>query len=159
MSLLVFQNFLLRLCTDTKLQNSFFANPQQILSSYPLTEKERNALLYIPRREILIFSRHRFDQRKKLLQRKIESNPDAVIVSSFYETGPIILYQEGGSVKMNKLTDEQFNIMRVVRRKIYSKAIIFAYLASDDSNLKALFNLILLFSKNRLWNKDVIALW
>jgi hypothetical protein len=158
MALIEFQNLLLQIYTNRELRAKLFAEPETFLKNYELTKKEKSALMKISKPPLEIFSRWLIERQRDVIRKLLSKASGCLIASSFYQSRPIIASYENGEIKITEIEEREFELLRKAGTEASFKKLAIAYLLSNKSSIKNLFNLVNLFEKQGWWGKKMYVL-
>jgi hypothetical protein len=134
MSLIEFQRTLLDLYTNKTLLDAFFASPDPFLSQRDLTERERKAILGIPR-DVLDRTRKELVSKRYRLARKILPHENRLIVLAFGQSGNPELAWGHPRMRTTPVSPSAFWLLRALALKeerFTPRALISASMDSEE---------------------------
>ena len=158
MSLINFQTFLVYLYTNRAVRDSFAREPDRMLASYDLDEKEKQALVALNRASLDIFCASLTAKKKKILKKMLSRDSHIVLISPWYVSRPALFMLEGGEnskLAYHPIDNDQFLMLKTVQGEINFHNVMRHWLYEGTFSFQNIFKTIKLVHSRKLWGKHI----
>lgn len=160
MSLDHFQQALLELYTKPQSLQDFFADQNSLFNRYELTERERTALIQLPRKNLKGFQHDLAGKRAKVARKVLDFSPHRIVIAPFSKSGSAVA-SWGSPVRSSQISAGMFLMLKHMastNQLIGIQNILDAYVKiRPKCSAKDVFLLARLMYSERLIGKEISA--
>ena len=166
MSLATYQKTLLTIFTDELYRTQFFNDTEKKLEVLDLSEKEKNSLRTLPKRDVERFSDGLVRKRIGIGREIISSAPlssSPVVLFPSHRSGPSLFFKISGGEREQQISYSAYVILKQLLetdKKLSAQTLLDAYIEATPEEigkptLRGLFEIELLVSKHKLTGRGI----